>query len=626
MPKKPRLQPPVKGVASAAPFVDTPDRFTALEGERNVRAQDQENIGRVSTRPGFQRQFPLQLGTAAHRRIQGLKSISRASATTSYALGPKTVMGPTNALGRAAGLVALNVGVLNPAVQGLREAFMVAGTAGASSVKRGGALATIALPELTEFPATSEPEWVCTHPTGSLAALGFNYVTAGGQNRTLVLLVDIATGNYAGVKVIAPAGENILDANNQPVLGACWTADALWMARGTALWYEPVVTEGGRTMMVDPLRVSPLVSAADPSRPLTAASRIVNLSAYTLNGRTRVWAAFEGSTVAGATSNPVGLITAGTIAKHFRSGLFLLEQTADVADNTYRLATVALPDSEGLLGDGYVEVSGALPTVHSSVRFSAWLTRAPRGALPTALAADPVDGSVYVAFTNQGWGPTAAFPPDGSAPYTTLAKFSETGNFLWEDDTASNIGAEQGGKLTGVATKYPCDIPDEDGANAGTTSHDGPAIRALACNGAGSLYASGRINGGRWNVFGRNSADGSLRWQQRTEGNTATSGGGGSVAWPLAGAAGRGGVRNGLAIDPTDAQVIIAGARNDTWKSTDPAVAHQAPWAMIWKLAGTTGAIQWGFSATQDDVETDPTCLSAGLAGVVYGCNSFTDV
>lgn len=626
MPKKPRLQPPVKGVASAAPFVDTPDRFTALEGERNIRARDKDGVGRVSTRAGFQKQFDLQLGTAASRRIQGVKTISRASATTSYALGPRSVMAAANALGRNADLVNLNVGVLNPSVQGLRDAFMVSGAAGASQVIRGGSLATIPLPELTEFPATTTPAWSCTHPTGSLTALGFNYTAASGQNRTLVLLVEANTGNYAGVKVIAPVGEDTAAASNQPVLGACWTADALWLARGDALWYEPVVTAGGRTMMLDPLRVSPLASTPDPDRPLTAAGRIVRLSAYKLNGRTRLWAAFEGTTAAGVTANPVGAITAGTLAKHFRSGLFLLEQRADATDGTYRLVTVVLPDSEALLGDPFVEMTGTAPTVHSSVRFSAWLTRAPRGALPTALAADPVDGSVYVAFTNQGWGPTAAYPPDGSAPYSTLAKFSETGDFLWENDTASAIGAEQGGKLTGVATYYPTDIPDEDGANAGTTDKDGPAIRALASNGAGSLYAAGRINGGRYSVFGLNSDDGSLRWNQRLEGNTATSGAGGSAAWSLAGAAGRGVPVCGLAVDPADAQVIVAGARNDTWKPDDPATAHPAPWASIWKLAGTTGAIQWGFAVTQDDVESDPSCLSAGLAGVVYGCAPFTDV
>lgn len=624
MPKSPRLQPPTKGVASGTPFVDTHESFTALEGERNVRTQDRDGVGRVSTRPGFQKQFALQMGTAASRRVQGLKTISRASANTSYALGAKTVISVANAIGRAAGLVDLNVAVLNPATQGLRGTFKVFGSASQSRMKRGGSLATINLPEATDFPTSIAPAWACTHPAGTLAAVGFNFTAASNQVRTLVLFIEPSTGNYAGVKLLAPVSESPVDPQNHPVLGACFTANALWMARGTRLWYVPVKTFAGRTVMVDPAGTKATLSTVDPDRTLAAASRITALATYTLGGKTRVWAAFDGEGSGGAHQTPDGTITAGTIAKHFRAGLFLLEETPDTAADTYRLATVVLPTSAPVVGDAYAEVASGQPVQHWSIRLSQWLTRAPRGGLPTALCADPVDGSVYVSFTNQGWGPSASFAPNGSAPYTTIAKFDTTGDLLWEQDTASAIGSEAGGKLAGVGTTYPTDIPNEDGGNIGTTDRDGPAIRALACNGAGSLYAGGRINGGRYNVFGLNSADGSLRWQNRTESNNPTSG---TPVWAGVGAANRGVCRNGLAVDPTDAQLLIAAARNDTWKDVDGAT-HPSPWAMIFKATGTTGTIQWGMATTQDDVEFTPaipTCITAGTNGVVYGCPIFTD-
>lgn len=628
MAKIPRLRPPEGGVSDKGTYLDQPTDWTPVGTELNCRPDSTGPAGRkrYGTRPGSEKVFPQQFGTPESREGQGIGVISRASATTSFELGTRTRFSTENADARVSGLVSLNVGVLSQKYHWLRDAILVDGSGGQARAKRGGRPSVDALAaEAASFPNTASPVWVGQHPSGTLGAAAFNYTTGGGQHRTLIVFVDPKRGNVVGSKRIAPAGEDTGSTNNVDALAFTWTAEALWIGRGAALYYVPTPVFGGRSVLLSPLVLDATPAGVDPDRPLTAASRIVALDWYTAGSSTFLWAAFEGATGAGYTETPTGVVTAGTLARHYRSGLYRLEQIPDAAEFSYAFRVRDVPASSPAPGDIYAEVdSTGARVLHNSVRLAAWLDRAPRGALVTAIAADRTDGSVYVAFTNQGWGPTASFAPDGSVAYSTVAKFSASGELMWEADTTSRIGPEQGGKLAGVATKYNTDIPDEDGGNAGTTSHDGPAIRALATDSAGSLYAAGRINSGRASVFAFNTAGGNVRWSRRIESNnTPVPPTAPNPAWVAAGDPGGGVRRFGVCVD-SDSQVIVVGRRNNTYGEKN--APDLLPYAMLWKLGSGDGATVWTFSATQDTAETSGLCVCATSVGVVYGCASFTDV
>lgn len=624
-----RLLPPFGGAANNLPFVDQAKpsdrgRFVPLEGERNMRpVPTKDGRPQYGTRPGLQKRFPQRFGTDAARRFQMLEVIERASAVTSYELGDATAFTANNSIPKRSELVSLNIGLVDTTSQALRDAFRLYGTAGVGTLDRNAAASAQAVDALpTGVPNTVTPVWAGRHPGSTLAALAYPYVDSvgGTQNRLAVVFIHPATGLFVGCKVIAPADEEAAAPDNQVATAFAWTERALWIARGKALWYIPTPVMGGRARVWQPSSTQALLSSVDPDRPLDAAKTITAMAV--VPGTGDVWACFQGSEEAGSYANPAGTITAGVYAGFYRSGLFLLRETADVGTMAYRLATVALASSEELSTDAFVELSSGNPRVHSSFRFSQWLERFPRGAYPTAVAAD-ADGSAYVTFTNQGWGPDATRPPNGSVRYTSVCKVDASGSLVWETDPGTVIGTELGGKLAGVATYYPTDIPDQDGGNAGTTSKDGPALRAVATDSAGLVVVAGRVGTGRWSVYGLSSATGALRWRNRTQGNTATDGAGGTAAWDQPGAAGRGTPRYGVGFDPSDSNVVLAGAHSDTWNDLS-ASAHPNPWGVVFKLT-PDGVISWAMTPTQDDAHPSPVCLAVGEGFILVGSADYTD-
>ena len=596
-----RLTLPTQGVYAAGAVADTPTGFAPLGTQLNVAAftgaDGRRQLGR---RPGLRPLLDVTLGRPGSRRVTGLIAASRGSAVTSYQLGPLTpvsVADPASG-GRRAGLVQANAWIYTAA--DLRDTVRVFGSSGAARLTLGSQPAERGLAGIAAgFPTATGPSFIVPHPGGSVVAIGYNYL-ASGQQRVLVVIVDARRGRLVGARRIAPASEG--SENNVEALAAACTQTAVWVARGRRLWKIPLATAGDGTRVtiatsgdeadLDPLELNtPLGAAAVPGL-----GRVVALAAVVFEGRDRLYAAFEGATDAGSFANPSGSIASGATARHFRAGVCALEVGLGGVSGL-SLVSIGLP---AVGADPYVEVDGGGQAIdHRSVRFSRLLDRGPRGALPAAIAADARDGSFVVAFTQRGWGPTTSFPPDTERPPTVLARFDANGQKLWEVDADSVISGERGGKRTGVATTYPCDVPDEDGANAGTTTHAGPAIRALAIAPSGLIVAAGRINSGRFNVFAFDPGAGTLRWRQRTEGRNPTSS---SPTWPAPGDSGGGSPRGSVAFE-SESVVWIAGRRNASWTAADyTAPTYVAPWAHAWRLATADGAVLTGLSPVNDEV------------------------
>lgn len=618
----PRLPLPIKGVSDATSYLDTPPGFCPPEAMLNVVPFNKNGRPQLGKRQGLVKAFQGRIGVDGNRKPQGMRVISRAAAVTTFVLGAATVLGIDQTIVKNAGLIDYNAALMALATQGIREAIKVTGSGGQAVVRRDGAPEAqnlVAVP--AGFPNTPTASWCAMHPTETLACVAFNFM-ASSQNQVLLVFLDPKSGDVIGSKVIAPLGEDTASTQNVSAIGFAWTSGAIWIARGTALWYVPTPVLGGKARLLDPATVTAQQSTPDPAYDLSgAASRIVAMATYASGSNVYLLAAFEGNTASGTYANPAGAITSGGYGKSFRSGIYRLSEQPDVADFTYKLVVDTGLGAAPNAADSYVEVSADLttPVIHNSIRLSTILDRAPRGALPTAIDVDPVSGDIYIAFCNQGYGPNSGFLPDGSVAYSTMACF--TGALLnWEIDAQSSIGGENGGKLAGVATHYPTDLPDEDGGNAGTTDKDGPAIRAVKFDSAGVCYAAGRINSGLFSVFCVETGSGQLRWRKGLEGNNAT-----DSPLPSPGQAAHGVPRGGLGVDLSDHLPVAVGARNNSWVTTAVSSADTRPYALMWKLSSVDGSIQWGADAVQDTSEASLTSLAVGTGIALYGSSIFTD-
>ena len=613
----PEIPLPINGITDATPFSATPAGMAQPGGMVNfVPSEPGTNRGRISKRYGLRKLFPQRLGKDGNRRIRVLRAISRASAVTGYSLGQSTPLTIDNAAGKTATLLSMNVGIVATDSHTLLDAAKVY----ASGVLRAGAEAAQTL-STGVAGLTTTATWCDVSPDGTLAVFAFA-CSSGSQNRTLMVFIDLARGDVVGSKIIAPSGEDTSSQNNVATTGHCWTGNALWIGRGTQMWYVRTPQWGGRTRLYDPTTTAALLASVDfdLSGP---ASKITALATYESDGDWSIYAAFEGSTGAGYTANPTGAITSGATARHFRAGVCRMAESVSgmtcslTVDTSFSLTpSVNAPFTE-------TDSTQTTPVTHNSMRFSQWLARAPRGALPTGIAAAS-DGSFAVCFTNQGYGPTSSYLPNGAVAYTTVAKFDATGVLMWEADTQSAIAGEQGGYSSVTATEYACDVPDETGGgNAGTTNKDGPAVRAIAMRANGDVVVGGRINAGLHSVFYFGSDSGQLRWTIGLEGNRSH-----AVAYTAPTAGGGHGVpRGGLCISADDESVVAVHTRNNTFQSDAFVSANtERPYAVMWNLSAADGATNWTFAATQDTgTETSPTCCAAASGRVAYGCAAFTD-
>lgn len=592
---------PTRGLADQTAVRDTPPTIAPPGSMQNVVAL-KPGTGRVqlTKRPGLRKAFATRLGNGP---IQGLKSIARASAVTSYIIGTCVGITEDNATAQRSVKVDANVWLMpvtGGRPRGLRDTMKVYGSAGACLVQRGAAQSTdfATIAGVAGFTTSPTPWAVAINPQGTLAAALVNYTNT--TRKTVITLFDPRTGAFIAAKHLVGAD---VDAS-----ALVFTERALWIAKGATLHY--IATPGG--VLID---VSTTVSQAVASAgTMAAASSITGMCSYTdPDGVVFLYACFEGTTASGFYSNPSGAIASGGNAKHFRSGIYKLREIeTGTGTLDFTIEQFGLPAGSA---DAFVEVasSGGAVVAHKTVRFSQELNRAPRGARPKAIACNSL-GDVAVAFCNQGWGPTSAQPPDGSTIYSTLAKFTAAGIYRWEHDTDSIISGEVGGKLTGIATTYSTDCPDEDGGNAGTTSKNGPAVRCVAIDSFGDVYAAGRIGNGPSTVYAVQSGSGIRKWVA-------------SVADPALAVGSTGNASPALGIAVTESGVIVAFNRSNLWDT----MSASEPYAALWQLSAVDGAVDWSYSITQavagvaPDNDPNPNCMAVGSSLVLWGSAIFTD-
>jgi hypothetical protein len=592
-----RIGIPILGAANVSAYTEAPEQFAPAQAMRNVVANGIGKRRRLSTRPGLVKAFPEQL--AAGQPVQALAVLSRASAITGFALGDplSLVNGWT---GRAA-LIAGNQWIVPTGQIGTRDAMLVSGSGGQARIKPASTGTNTNLATTANFPNTTQPVWCGVDQTGTLAAWAYRW-TDSGTGRVLVTFADAQTGTPLGSKVIT------LGAVAAPVTGA-FLPGLLVIAAGVELHGVRLSSAGTRVMP------GAVVSITYTDRPAVI-GRYVACAGAVVGGVPTVWLAFAGSAANGSavvspsmSATLAQTIDAGEWGRQFRAGVVRYAMTQDSA-GAWTATVVRLggtPDE----GTPLAEDDGSGGRLdHKTMRFAEWLDRSPRGCVPTGIAANP-DGSFVCTFTGSGWGPNTAWTPGGH-DFTTVAKFDAAGELLWEADTASIISDEEGGKVVGDTTLYVCDVPDEDGANAGTTSKAGPAIRACAMDSAGLVYVGGRIHSagsGEGCVFCFESASGQLRWKKALT-ESVGKGTAGQGVGPLC-----------LTCDRDDQRPIVCVARTKTW---NPDIATE-PYALAFKLDPVDGAVLWSWSSTQDQTESDLTCVASAPGRAVFGGNSWSD-
>lgn len=593
---------PNEGISDRPPFRKTPPAVAPPGTTYNVVLR-RSTSGRMqfTKRPGWRKLFKTRFGQG---RVQGIDTLARASAITSATVGDTAAITDQNGTSRRSVLADANFWMMplaSDGSRGLRDTAKIFGSTGHARVLPGSLADYAQIAGIANFPNSPVPWAVAIHPSAQLAAVLVNYTDTTAK--TFIAFFDFASGSFICAKNLAGA--------DVAATAVVWTEKALWIAKGNLLHYVVTPFADGEASILNVASTTVSQAAGSLSGALAAAGSITGMCQYKDgSGETFIYACFRGDPSAGTHANPAAAITAGAFAKHFRAGIYRLAEREPIP-NTF---DYEVQDFGGVIGlaDPYSEVSGGTPVVHRTARFSAWLDRAPRGAYPTAVACN-ADGSVAVTITNQGYGPNSAWPPDGSNPYASVAKFDLTGTLMWEADVGSNISGEAGGKLASVATTYPTDIPNEDGGNAGTTSKNGPALRNIAMDAFGDVYVSGRINAGPGIVYAFQNASGQPKFNPVNLADVAQVPGAGG--WSSAGIA--------LAND----SLFVVSTRNNLWDGA----SVSEPYASLWRLSPVDGTLEWSYSITQTAAGSPPdndptaTCLAAAGDVLVFGSAIFTD-
>jgi hypothetical protein len=588
---------PTSGVANVSPLSQTPGDFAPPQGMRNFVSNAIGKRRNLSSRPGLVKAFPQRMGRNGHHRPQALETISRASAETSFVLGSATPL--VGMAAQRSGLIAGNVFTMYPGRLGVIEALAVSGSGGQAAGQLGTSISTLPLPTTANFPDSPTCQQVLVDATGTLAAAVFDW-TDDGRHRTLVMFSDPRTGTPLGARVVSAASAESTDpANVAPV--CVFTGNLLVIARGRTLQGVELIPVSGRQ-----LPGAVIDSIAGEWTP--SVGKVTALAGRVIDGELVIWAAFVGAGAAGVYGWPDGTIVAGEPARQYRAGVALAMLFKD-ASGVWGFAQTPI-GREPTAGDPYRELdAGGALLEHDTIRLSEQLNRGPRGAVITAIEGHS-DGSCVVTMSNSGWGPDYTFTPGGHAP-TNVAKFDATGTLVWEVDTGSLIAGELGGKISGAGTRYRCDVPDEDSTNAGTTSHNGPALKAVALDQTGRVYVAGRIHDSLACVFALGAAGGTIAWRAKLDLDAA------------AGDAGKGCPSFSIAVDRGDQQPVVIVGRTVNW-NPDPAVTTEAK-ANAFKLSSADGSVVWSWSTTQDTSEPSATCVAAGADRILVGAPLFTD-
>lgn len=478
---------------------------------------------------------------------------------------------------------------------------------------------------------TQTADLIAVHPSGKLVVFGYRFV-ASGNNR---LALDFR--RTADMVQVATHTLSVGSAPFKVVNHLCFSDNALWAAfdgydSGNFsysvgyLTLTPSVADwsGSFTLTVGTWypQFHPQSNAETNREQSSPAGDGVAVGRHKQGSTEFIYLAARGrkptanrpdgfaTTISTSPSGGYGEVISDRII-YLRSGVWKIQVPASLSGGPAVTWTQFTP-TPARTDPGHVELGRSLASLiinHLSFRLSSWLSRRPRGALPTALRVDPRDGAVIVAFTNSGW----ACAPNGSvtasihAPTigigaSTLAKITASGNLAWEVDNESLFGDETGGRIDAVSTAYPTDAPDFNnlGGTLGTTNKDGPAIRAIAVDGVGNVYCAGRVSANGFSVFKRSGNSGALLWQKPVDG----------VA--QAGAAGRGVRPHAIDVDPSDGTVVVVFTRNDQY-----ATVGTPPQAHLMKLNPADGSIVYTADLEPDAV--DGRCVACVGGSIYYG-------
>lgn len=558
------VQPPVRGTSNARSFIDTPGDLVPYvlnsAGKpigRNFlpytpASRDRHVIGQ---RAGLSKLFPQQSGAPGGSPWQCLVNVSRASVIADYQIGDCFSM--TEGLSLESGVITGNYFQLDsvPSSDGI------------------GALGTGSVNASAVCPArkgTDEAPYYACFVSSNTSSGGFGIAT--------IRAFRDDTGATLWTYVIS-------EASVDRFINTMTASDNFLF-----------VCTGAVVLMI---RVSDGTLVSTETLSGWAQEAIEGAVYKNLAGSEWYFIGFNGSNLLGATQTTGGatihVIEAGNPATQFRAGVqrFSINNEYVTAIGPYSSDPLVkeplgwgqtLDEDTGFPDNASTNYNEGF---HGYFRISERSQVTGHGCLITALAVHPTTGAVFIARTNEGYGPNSGFDsasgltfqPDGNTfPPITVMGISFAGERLWESDTFSLKSLEVG--MAGL----PNDIP--------LSSADDPSISAIRCNARGEICVGGRQNDGFFSIFGIDAEDGALQWQANLM-NTGLS------------------VRQGaMAVDPGDGHFVIGGDRNANWDG------HTGS-AHVWKVHSQTGEVLWHF-----DLSANVSALTVAMrpsGGIVYG-------
>ena len=531
---------PIRGVSNATPYIDERGDLSPIEEMRNVRpfrtTTDRLTLGQ---RPGIKKTFSNKI--AGGSPVQAMGVISRASAITGYSLGSCSDL--SNWTSNPSGPIHGNVWFMNPD-RGLYASYLIDVTA------EGG-------------PAAAPANAIDYAVVNSLPGLGSWTVEYAA---VAVSWLNATTGFAESVIVLLNPDGTEKDRIHLFLATEHKFVNTLHIDRraDTSAWLHACV--GSKVYSWGLINF-------DNAKPLSGAARFMGI--FDLNGwaheaiearsyydaqdqKSYVLIGFNGANSGGFYGGGVGsgTIQAGKYARHFRSGVMKCEYIEH--QPTSRVLQQVPYGPQLSDADSYRETVGSPAGArvrHGYWRLSEQSVSVPHGGLVRALDVDS-SGNVYLATTNQGWGPNpadASFQPDGlTSPYLTLRKIDRAGVLQWETDTFSIREVGDGGFVN--------DIP--------TAGDPNTTLELVRADSQGNVYCGGRLNTGGYS-FMKFSPDGVFVWGVDLMG------------------AGHVHTQAAISMDGSDDQPIVGGERNIDWIGSGGKPAH------LWKRNAVGGEDIW---------------------------------
>jgi hypothetical protein len=538
---------PFRGASNATAYIKTPGDVAPLSALRNFQTfEPKGDRARGGKRRGVRKVFAQRLGTGP---IQGLAVVPRASAVIGQRLGACSAV--TGGTSRPVAAPAGQVFGLD-AVPSLTLAHYVNVTGSGPFADTG--------------PGTNSVNACCISPDGRWAAVATNYVDASTRLVARFVLIDLSTGQMAtGPLAVTRKLTSLVE--GRYINAMVMTADRLYVLT------NQYVNVYGYTGIQGTTVFGGLTVLSEDSFALEGWANETVQAVVNAAG-THLYIAFNGTGL-GATLPSAVVVTPGTNATHFRSGVMKC-QIVNAAPYLRKVSYgPQLPTS-----DPFYEPTGGGAS-HGYWRLSEQrLSGRPRGGIVSAIAIGR-EGSadaVYLTHTNSGRGPNSTYAPDGSTGYTTITKI--VGDAIaWSSPVNSIISAVNDSGLYN-------DIPTPP-----TSPTAFPSLQAVCVDADGVVYVAGRRGPTGVSVLALDPLDGSTLWDYDS---------GGTI------------LQAAIAIDPASGHLVVAGVKNTAFEGGDGIrTAH------LWMLERASGALVKDWTLGGGSVSG--LCVAAGPRGILYG-------